>query len=514
MDERMNKLLDLEKQILINRQELQKLMQESGTSDKNLMNDKFNQLNQEIEFMHRQVQFLQYDFNRKVKATEVQNGVIRNDVVRNDITRNDVDRNNVVNESNKVNAPQLLNKEQQVMSERHKTSNVQILKDNDVLPQWVKEPKENNDFEKTIGKSFMGIMASVLIFISLILFATVIVPYFGEIAKMVTTYVISFTFVIVGFIKLQKDKTNKFYISLSACGVGAVYISLLLSNIYFKKLEAIPLYILISIWGISVCFLGKLQNKIFQIIGEIGITISVIFGCSLCMEYDNVAKFIAVIIFFIVTSTVFYIVHFDKEFIGNIAHHIFNVFNCFVILISYMDVFDSEIHILGYFILLLFVFNLGSMIFNKLEKSNVSYGILGAIYLFETCAILGLISVDDIIYGIIVYLMSAILIGVFELKKSENRDGINILHVVLIILMAIGLDNCGDIFYYGVVPAIILPLLLLGFSRENKIFKYCPMVFFISFVFGDTDLNVFLEFIFVVLVIVTAFFCIYKCKEQ
>ena len=73
MDERMNKLLDLEKQILINRQELQKLMQESGTSDKNLMNDKFNQLNQEIEFMHRQVQFLQYDFNRKVKATEVQN---------------------------------------------------------------------------------------------------------------------------------------------------------------------------------------------------------------------------------------------------------------------------------------------------------------------------------------------------------------------------------------------------------------------------------------------------------
>ena len=53
------------------------------------------------------------------------------EIVRNDITRNDVDRNNVVNESNKVNAPQLLNKEQQVMSERHKTSNVQILKDND-----------------------------------------------------------------------------------------------------------------------------------------------------------------------------------------------------------------------------------------------------------------------------------------------------------------------------------------------------------------------------------------------
>ena len=55
------------------------------------------------------------------------------------------------------------------------------------------------------------------------------------------------------------------------------------------------------------------------------------------------AKFIVVIIFYIFTSTVFYIVHFDKEFVGNLAHHIFNEFNCFVILISYLDVFDGKI---------------------------------------------------------------------------------------------------------------------------------------------------------------------------
>lgn len=472
MDERMNKLLDLEKQILINRQELQKLMQESGTSDKNLMNDKLNQLNQEIQFMQRQVQFLQYNLNREMTNVQVRTASKSMDTDSKQKV-NQIQNNNIQNSS-----------------------------------------LTNNDFEKTIGKSFMGIMASVLIFISLILFATVIAPFFGETAKMLTTYVISFTFVIVGFIKLRKDRTNKFYISLSACGVGAVYISLLLSNIYFKKIEAIPLYILISIWGISVCFLGKLQNKIFQIIGEIGITISVVFGCSLCLENDNVGKFIAVVIFYIVTSTVFYIVHFEKEFIRNITHHVFNVFNCFIVLITYLGIFDNEIHILGYFILLFFVFNLGSMVFNKLERSNVSYGILGAIYLFEICGILDLISVDDIFFGIIVYLMSAVLVGVFECKNTENRDGINILHVVLIILMAVGLDNCGEIFYYGVILTLILPLLILGFYRKNKIFKYCPMLFFIPFAFGNTGLNVFLEFVFVVLVIATAFLCINICKEQ
>ena len=498
MDERMTKLLDLEKQILQDRQELQKLMQESGTSDRNLMNDKFNQLEQELEFMHRQVRFLQYDLNKETSTNKESNA----------------DKIQENNKKNQTNVASLLTKEQQVIAKRHEPSTIQMLKDYDVIPEWVKEPKEKKDFEKTIGKSFMGIMASVLVFISLILFATVIVPYFGEIAKMVTTYIISFVFVIVGLIKLRKDRENKFYIALTGCGVGAVYISLLLSNIYFKKIEAIPLYILICIWGISVCFLGKLQNKIFQIIGEIGITVSVVFGCCLCIGGEDVAKFIPLLIFYTVTSTIFFLVHYEKEFWGNISHHIFNVFNCLLILIAYTELFYDEIHLSGYLVLLLFVFNFGSMIFNKLEKSNISFGIFGALYLFRICGILEMISVNYTIFGIIVYLMSILGIIVFEFKKAKHRDGINLLHIVLIVLTTIGLANCGGLFDYTVVPMFIAPLMIFGFYRKNRIFKYCPMIIFMPYMVGQPDLHIILHFALVILVIGIAFFFIYKCKDQ
>ena len=56
----------------------------------------------------------------------------------------------------------------------------------------------NAGWEKAIGKSLMGIFASVLIFISLILFATLLLPYFNDTAKMITTYVISFAFLGAG----------------------------------------------------------------------------------------------------------------------------------------------------------------------------------------------------------------------------------------------------------------------------------------------------------------------------
>lgn len=493
MDERMNKLLDLENQILINRQELQRLMQESGTSDKNFMNDKLNQLKQEIDFMSRQVQFLQYDLNRQF---------------------NEAERLNQVREKNNIKESQQFNKEKNDMFEGKNTVVNNMVRPNNINRQHINEPKEKRDFEKTIGKSFMGIMASVLIFISLILFATVIVPFFGEVVKMVTTYVISFAFVIVGLIKLRKDNTNKFYISILACGVGAVYISLLLSNIYFKKIEEIPLYILICLWGIGVCFLGKLQNKIFLVIGEIGITISVIFGCGLCIDEDDVARFIALIMFYIVSSTVFYMVHFKKEFIENIVHHVFNVFNCWVILVTYKDIFEDDVHIAGYFILILLVFNLGSIIYNKIEKGSIIYGIIGAMYLFRICGILELICVNYTIFGIIVYIMSMSLIVVFEYKTLTNKSGINILHAVLVILSTIGIANCEDMFEYTIVLLMILPLMILGFYRKNGVLKYSPMVVFVPFVIAYPDMNIILKFVLVALVIGSAFFCISKCIEQ
>lgn len=47
----------------------------------------------------------------------------------------------------------------------------------------------HKDYEKLFGKSFMGIFASVLIFISLIIFATLMLPYLTDIMKLAGLYI-------------------------------------------------------------------------------------------------------------------------------------------------------------------------------------------------------------------------------------------------------------------------------------------------------------------------------------
>ena len=84
--------------------------------------------------------------------------------------------------------------------------------------------KNFNNFELLMGKSLMGIFASVLIFISLILFATLVLPMLSDTAKILILYLFSFALMIAGIFLLKKDSHNKLYISISGCGTGAIFI--------------------------------------------------------------------------------------------------------------------------------------------------------------------------------------------------------------------------------------------------------------------------------------------------
>ena len=88
-----------------------------------------------------------------------------------------------------------------------------------ILQNTVKKP-EQKDYEKLFGKNFMGIFASVLIFISLIIFATLLLPYLTDTIKLIGLYIISFGLITAGFVLVKRNKENKFNIALIGCGVG------------------------------------------------------------------------------------------------------------------------------------------------------------------------------------------------------------------------------------------------------------------------------------------------------
>lgn len=182
--------------------------------------------------------------------------------------------------------------------------NKQILNQPSNIQQQKQPIFKKKDLENIFGKSFMGIFASILIFISLIIFATIVMPFLTNEIKLVLMYLVSFGLTTVGFFFLQKDNNNKLYLSLSGCGVGAIYISLFLSNIYFGMLNDILLYLCLFIWSICIYKL-KQRNNLFLIIGQIGITIASYMGTIKCFSNEDYGKLLFLCVFFIITQLIY-----------------------------------------------------------------------------------------------------------------------------------------------------------------------------------------------------------------
>ena len=477
MNERMTKIMNYEKRLLQDRMQLWHLMDECESDDTEVMEGKIWHFKQEIEYMESQLCLLKNEMEERKASepVEIQQKALES-----------------------------IQREQSVQPKEQET---------EAQPDF-DMPYARKDLEKTIGKSLMGIFASVLIFISLILFATLLLPYFNDTAKMITTYLLSFAFLGVGLFKLKKDKDNKFYIALTGCGVGAVYISLLLSNMYFRAFGDITLYLLIGIWAIGVCFLSKLKNKIFQVIGQLGIAIAMIFGCILCIENDDAAKFMALIIFYMISSGVFYFVHYDREFSNNLIHHVFNAVNFVILFAGCEEILGKGIYVATIMILLFIAFHVGMVMYGRIEKSGVAFGIILSIYVLMLIQVLGLVTGDnDFVFAIITYLICMGLMIAVERKKAKESHGKNIAIAAMVIFAGCGLGVDPVLSEHGVVPLMILPWLFLGFYRNNVVWKYSSMILFFNYAFKDY-INETERLFLGLLVAVSAFWLIYKNKNQ
>ncbi len=172
-----------------------------------------------------------------------------------------------------------------------------------------KVKKQNKSLENVVGRNLMGILASILIFIGMILFATVAYEAFGKTARVFFVYAISGVLLTIGLIGMRKNR-NAFYLSLAGCGVGAVYISLFLTYGYFELISGFTLYILLAIWSVIVFFLGGKGSLLFKTIGQSGVLISAFYGTVMqLMEMRSPAalSFTLVLMFYYIVVTVFYL---------------------------------------------------------------------------------------------------------------------------------------------------------------------------------------------------------------
>lgn len=472
----MKNIMNYEKRLLQDRMQLQQLIEESNINDTEMLRGKISHFQIEIEYMVSQLECLK-------ESVE----------------------NIIVTPAKSI--------ELEIFPETIKERTVS--KTAEQISEKIKTTSSGNskDLEKTIGKSLMGIFASVLIFISLILFATLLLPYFNNTAKMITTYLLSFAFLGVGLFRLKKESDNKFYIALTGCGIGAVYISLLLSNMYFKAIGDIGLYVLICIWAVGVCYLAKIKNKGFQLIGQLGIMIAIFFGCELCVVNNDDMKFMALVVFYAISSNVFYMVHYDREFGKNLVHHIFNVINFGILYVGWLDIITNDLNGITIFLLLILVVNIALGMYSKLEITKLSFGIVMSMYVFYFVSILFIAIDDNIARLIIIYTLCMALTALIEWKKANTNIGKNVVIVVLIVFAAVALLNDINVFLHGIVPLLIIPGILLGFYRNNSVFKYCGLLLFFIFTWlpGISEVE---RLILGSVVVALTFYLIYKNKTQ
>lgn len=150
-------------------------------------------------------------------------------------------------------------------------------------PKPKKSPRQprvhNGDLETNIGKNVMGVLASLLIFIGIVSFVAFIFTDLSEIAKLILMYLFSFALFGIGLWRVEKNK-NGFSLSLSGCGIGAVFISILLSYFYFGILTSqLLLFALLISWSAIVLILSKrYKSDIFVIISYIGYLMALLLG--------------------------------------------------------------------------------------------------------------------------------------------------------------------------------------------------------------------------------------------
>ena len=345
--------------------------------------------------------------------------------------------------------------------------------------------KQSKSLENVVGKNLMGILASVLIFIGLILFATVAYEVLSDVARVVLIYLLSGLFLAVGRIGMHKNR-NAFFLSLTGCGVGAVYISLFLTYGYFHLINGIALYILLAVWSVIVFFLGGRGSFLFKVIGQSGLLISVFYGSMMQLmesKSDAMLSHIFVLMGFYMVTTAFYLFMDSKKGIkDNLPFLIMDYIGAINLLMMLFHIhsvvqtgtmFFLVLVLLCYMLILLFIYQ--KRIDQVYLSSDASIGWLFCVLfvaVYAAVAINGLLpegketnwiqGCTGLVYSGMIWLLTE-----YRGRKDVGRLSSLVLLYLFLWGYSTSFGMISDLFVYGIFALIFL---LAGFLKKDRLY--------------------------------------------
>ncbi|MCL2088440.1 MAG: DUF2339 domain-containing protein [Oscillospiraceae bacterium] len=155
------------------------------------------------------------------------------------------------------------------------------------IPVEQKTPKKFSMTESWVGRNLLGIAASVLIFIGLIFLGVLIYEHITDSIKITLMFVLSAAITGLG-VFLAIKKRNAFTEILTGCGCGSFFISIMITHIYFDRLDEIAAFSLLLVWLAAVLYLSKRISSVStSIVAHIGMIISICFAYSFGLTDDK-----------------------------------------------------------------------------------------------------------------------------------------------------------------------------------------------------------------------------------
>jgi len=209
----------------------------------------------------------------------------------------------------------------------------------------IKKLSENSLTESWVGKILMGALASLLVFIALITFAKILLPYLTDTMKIIFMFIASFALTAIGYVLNRRKPKNTFYKSLLACGSACIYLSILVTGVYFKAIKSIVMYLLIGIWAVFIIFLKKdINDWLFFVIGNIGYFVSIIFSASI----KDKSLIIPLLIYVIMICVIYQIMYWKNKY-QRLTQNVVNIISLLLFHVIMIGVFEkiTEVKIIG-----------------------------------------------------------------------------------------------------------------------------------------------------------------------
>lgn len=142
------------------------------------------------------------------------------------------------------------------------------------VPPTIPTPPKKKNWEMHFGKNILGILASALIFIGMILLAYATSSRILQFGSFIFTGIL---LIVAGFIgEMRKHHLKAAFLSVTGCGVGILYLGILLAYQYYHIFSLWLMYLCFLLWSLLTFWLSqKKKTMLFHGIGAIGMVVTI-----------------------------------------------------------------------------------------------------------------------------------------------------------------------------------------------------------------------------------------------